>query len=72
MKIVYPSGNIYIGGVKNYLRHGYGVFLYKNGNKFQGYFKGGRIDGVGEFTDPNGELISKGFWRNGYLFKNIF
>jgi hypothetical protein len=70
VKIVYPSGNIYIGSVKYYLKHGYGVYLFKSGNKFEGYFKGGRIDGIGELTDMNGEVLSKGLWKNGYLIQS--
>lgn len=36
VKIMYPSGNIYIGEVKNYIRDGKGLFCYNNGYKYDG------------------------------------
>jgi hypothetical protein len=46
-KIVYPSGHIYIGEVKDYIRHGKGALMLKNGEKYVGDFCDGKCDGFG-------------------------
>jgi hypothetical protein len=71
VKIVYPSGNIYIGEVKHYIRCGKGIFCYKNGLKYDGEFLSGKFSGFGLITNTFGEVVSKGVWSNGVLIQSI-
>lgn len=48
VKIIYPTGNTYVGDVINYIRHGYGEFSFSNGDKFSGNFVNGKIEGFGK------------------------
>jgi hypothetical protein len=48
VKIIYPSGNTYIGDVIDYIRHGYGEFTFSNGDKYSGTFVNGKIEGFGK------------------------
>jgi hypothetical protein len=71
VKIMYPSGNLYTGEVKNYVRHGKGLFCYKKGYKYDGDFAYGKFSGFGVITNDYGEVVSKGVWRNGKLVQSI-
>jgi hypothetical protein len=71
VKIMYPSGNLYIGEAKNYVRHGKGLFCYKNGYKYDGDFVNGKFEGYGVMTNDYGEIVSKGVWGNGTLVQSI-
>lgn len=71
VKIMYPSGNLYIGEVKNYVRYGKGLFCYKNGYKYDGDFANGKFSGFGVMTNEYGEVVSKGVWGNGTLVQSI-
>ena len=36
--IRYPNGNIYEGDVLDGKKHGYGVFVFSNGQRYEGYW----------------------------------
>ena len=57
----------YIGNFQKGLPEGKGVYKYKNGNVFTGYWKNGRKNGRGEFkTVVYGKSnIISGFWKDG-------
>jgi len=48
-------------------RNGKGVFVHKDGRRYQGEFKNGVISGTGTLTLPNGVEYS-GQFRNGRLY----
>lgn len=50
-KIMYPSADVYIGEVKDYIRHGTGILTLKNGEKYVGSFKNGKCEGYGTKYD---------------------
>lgn len=57
-RIIYPSENIYIGEVKDYIRHGQGLLIFKNGERYVGMFKSGKYDGFGTKYNSQFEKIS--------------
>ncbi|MDO9256924.1 MAG: hypothetical protein Q7U54_15495 [Bacteroidales bacterium] len=57
----------YTGAFLNGLPEGKGVYKYKNGNMFSGYWKNGLKNGRGEFKSlVNGKAtLIKGYWKDG-------
>lgn len=48
--------------------HGYGLLLLTNGDRFEGYFNDGIINGEGVYyTQDNNEV--KGMWNEGVLIE---
>lgn len=39
-------------------KHGFGILVYRNGDKFFGNFRNDEIEGVGKYYKSNGEIIS--------------
>lgn len=56
----------YIGYYKNNLKHGYGKYIYYNGDIYEGNFIDGVKCGKGKFISHNeyGSLIYEGEWKN--------
>jgi hypothetical protein len=54
--------NRYIGEFKNGFRHGYGVFLYSNGSKFEGMWENNSKNGFGIYTKEDGNQVV-GFYK---------
>lgn len=51
-KVLYNSGNIYVGGIKDYRRCGSGIYVSKrNSYKYEGEFAEGLFEGKGVLTD---------------------
>ena len=50
----------------NGLKHGNGLILYANGDKYEGDFSNDEIDGEGEYNYISGSEV-KGIWKNGIL-----
>ena len=46
--------------------HGFGVYLFANGHRYEGAWHEGRRQGLGMYTFRNGETKS-GHWQNGFL-----
>ncbi len=57
----------YTGTFINGLPEGKGVYKYKNGNMFSGYWKNGLKNGKGEFKSmvDGKATITKGYWKDG-------
>ena len=51
----WPSGQKYVGEIKDDKRHGQGTFTYPDGDKFVGEFKDGKRNGQGTYTWPSGD-----------------
>jgi hypothetical protein len=68
---MYPSGHIYIGEVVNNVRHGKGLFIFKNGHRYEGNFVKGTFEGYGVLMDIFKEVISRGIWSRGKLVQSI-
>jgi hypothetical protein len=51
VKITYPNGDIYLGPLYNYKKHGRGILHYASGEKYQGEFSFGDFHGEGCFFD---------------------
>lgn len=49
-----PNGDIYIGQYRNGLRHGKGVYVFKNGAQYNGDWRHGQKYGQGIFWYPDG------------------
>lgn len=60
--INYQGGDIYIGETKNGLRHGMGVYIWKNGDAWYGSWEEDCRKGYGIFLDYNGGH-STGEWE---------
>ena len=58
-----PSGKFYEGGYKNDNRHGYGEFLFSNGDKYIGHFECDNRHGKGEYKWKDGRR-EIGQWVN--------
>ncbi len=44
--------------------NGFGLLKYTNGEKYAGYFKNGKREGVGELDSANGKMIHSGRWKD--------
>ena len=60
--IEYTSGNRYIGETKDGKRHGYGIFLWKEGGAWYGYWQDGSRSGRGIYYKPAGGF-TLGSWK---------
>ncbi len=61
---MYLDSRIYEGEWENDVKHGKGLEINPNGNRYVGYYMNGMPEGVGVFTWRNGENY-EGEWRNG-------
>lgn len=57
---------IYEGQFKNDVYHGFGRFIYSNGNYYIGNWENGKRSGRGKFVDASGKIYS-GLWMNSKL-----
>ena len=55
----------YEGHFKNNLRHGHGVYSYKNGNRHTGVWVDGRREGQGTHRYKETSEEYKGMWKDG-------
>ncbi len=62
--MVYADTRVYEGEWENDLKHGSGLEVLSNGNRYDGHFLNGKPEGVGTFTWTNGEVY-EGEWKNG-------
>ena len=46
----------YVGEFKNDLKHGRGLYIWRDGKTYNGEWKNGKMDGKGEFYWPNGSI----------------
>jgi hypothetical protein len=66
-KIVFRDGNIYEGDIdENYQPNGTGELLYKNKDRYSGFFKDGKPDGTGKKIFTNGNIY-EGNFSNGHI-----
>ena len=57
VKEVYPDGQVFVGYVNNYIKHGNGVVYFKDGSSERGHIGDwvkGKRQGAFSFTDTNG------------------
>ena len=67
---IYPDNSKYEGEMKNFRKHGKGVFTTAAGASYEGDFVNDRLEGFGTLTEPNGRITSSGLWKNNqYLGK---
>ncbi|MCL1968991.1 MAG: hypothetical protein FWF65_05440, partial [Bacteroidetes bacterium] len=59
----------YYGERVNGLKTGEGYELFQDGLKYVGHFENNSFNGNGTLYDKNGEVINKGFWRNGAIIR---
>ena len=63
-KIIFSSGNIFKGEIKDGKYNGPGVFIWSDGRKYEGIFEDGKKHGHGKWSSNNGEYFV-GEWKNG-------
>ena len=75
MEILDNNGK-YVGDVINGIKEGYGVFKFKNGDIYEGYYKNNEKDGKGILKYHDGDIYD-GYFKNGkregkgiYTFNN--
>ena len=49
---------------KDGLKHGYGVYDWKDGSKYEGQFAHGKRNGQGAQLNANGTIYHNGFWKD--------
>lgn len=49
-----PNGDTYVGEYRNGLRHGRGIYIFKNGARYNGDWRHGHKYGQGTFWYPDG------------------
>ena len=57
----------YHGELVDGKRQGKGTFLFPNGQTYVGQFENNQRNGYGEILDKDGNIITKGIWRNDTL-----
>lgn len=58
------TGYTYSGEWTSGRKHGFGTFIYPNGNKYIGEFINGEFEGTGSYYHTSGDLYIGG-WQNG-------
>ncbi len=67
---IYPDNSKYEGEMKNFRKHGKGVFTTAAGIIYEGDFVNDRLEGYGTLTEPDGRILLSGLWKNNqYLGK---
>jgi len=46
-------------------KQGFGVFTWKDGRRFEGFWHQGKQHGYGVMYRPNGEILKCGIWNMG-------
>ena len=69
-QLSYKDGSIYNGLFVDGLKHGMGLILYQNGDKYEGNFSNDEIDGEGEYNSVSGSEV-KGKWKNGTILEKF-
>lgn len=64
--LVYPDGAKYIGELHNGARHGYGVYYFTDGSKYEGYTVMNVFEGKGKMTWEDGGWY-EGEWLQGEI-----
>lgn len=44
-------------------KHGFGIYIYSDGSRFEGQWKNGQQDGIGYLVDKPGTNKKKGIWK---------
>ena len=63
------DGEVYDGEWRDGLKHGIGIYLFKNGDVYEGGFIEGKKDGEGRYKMANGKLIC-GMWKDDKLIRD--
>lgn len=63
-EICLPSGAHFLGNMKNFEPHGFGVMTYNCGSTFKGNFKKNAFHGVGKWTRIEGGVYEGYFKHN--------
>ena len=65
----WKDGEYYIGEYKEDQRAGLGSYYWPNGEYFTGQWSNNKRNGEGTFYDKEGNVITKGVWKNDELVK---
>ena len=57
----------YTGAVWRGRKHGRGVFVFANGNRYEGNWRGDRPNGNGTYYYAEDAHVLSGYWKNGCL-----
>jgi len=68
--MTWSNGAKYVGQFLNNNKHGVGKEWYGQGDRFEGEYKDGTMDGRGQYVKADGTAI-KGMWSQGQLVKSI-
>ena len=64
------SGDLFTKDFVEFAFHGYGIYQWYEGAKYEGFFKDGLRDGEGTFISVDGDKYS-GQWKQGVLEKDL-
>ena len=67
---VYTNGNKYEGQKKDNMRHGRGRYIYNDGSYYMGSWVKGKMEGLGQLYDYQGNLIYDGSWKDDHYDGN--
>ena len=48
--------------------HGFGVFIWKEGNKYEGNWEKGKQNGKGKYISKSKNVI-EGYWKDGIIIR---
>ena len=57
-----------LGKSKMILKHGYGIYTWANGAKYEGEWKDAKLHGFGTYTFSDGRVL-KGIWKKSELIE---
>ncbi|WP_367379814.1 hypothetical protein [Collimonas arenae] len=66
-EIRYLNGDRYTGGIKDGVPQGNGVYVWRNGNVFEGSFNAGKKNGVGQYTEVESGRHSQVRYHDDFL-----
>lgn len=64
---IWDEGDSFYGQYIQGVRKEFGVYFYKNGDKYIGAWNNNAIEGLGFTMNKNGEVISKGYYKDGEI-----
>ena len=71
-RVVLDNGDVYLGQLTDGVRHGQGVYTWKDGRRYQGRFEFGKRAGEGTLEWPNGNTYQGQFLDNQLSGQGVF
>ena len=62
----YPDQSVFVGELKKGIKHGFGKYVWSNGDSYEGSWKNNKMEGAGIFRHV-GDIPLEGNFKNNYF-----